>query len=372
MISKTTKKKKDKLLLNLLEGEKHKHRVAMVNEEAAWNQHEPNSNMARMFVIMLLIHVIVIGGIIIYDWMNGEEAQSTVLVNEVTPTTMPSALPVAAATGGAATQGNPIPIEECATYEWRSGDSIASVAKKLGVSEEVLIKMNMLDKGTQLEANSIIRYPKQPVVRAVGISVAGVNGELAKPAVPAESLAAAHQAMPLVAAGEQTFSFQPTLENELAPVPGTAANMPAIQESPPAAVTKTAVGDSVGQKDAPIEEELPPAVPVMEKPVAPQEEVNVAPKMQPKTEPVVENEVPKAIPVKRYSPPVIEKTAVKKVAPAPAAKPARSSSYTVKPNDTLYSIANRHGVTVKALQSANKIAKPESLRDGMKLVIPAK
>jgi LysM repeat protein len=29
-------------------------------------------------------------------------------------------------------------------------------------------------------------------------------------------------------------------------------------------------------------------------------------------------------------------------------------------------------VTVKALQSANKIAKPESLRDGMKLVIPAK
>ena len=107
MISKTTKKKKDKLLLNFLEGEKHKHRVAMVNEEAAWNQHEPNSNMARMFVIMLLIHVIVIGGIIIYDWMNGEEAQSTVLVNEVTPTTMPSALPVAAATGGSATQGNP-------------------------------------------------------------------------------------------------------------------------------------------------------------------------------------------------------------------------------------------------------------------------
>lgn len=372
MKSKTTRKKKDKLLLNLLEGEKHKHRVAMVNEEAEWNQHEPNSNMARMFVIMLLIHVIVIGGIIIYDWMNGEEAQSTVLVNEMTPATMPSALPVAAATGGAATQNNPIPIEECATYEWRSGDSIASVAKKLGVSEEVLIKMNMLDKGTQLEANSIIRYPKQPVVRAVGISVAGVNGAPVKPAVPEESLAAAHQAMPLVAAGEQTFSFQPTLENELAPVPGAMANLPAIQEAPPASVTTTATGDSVARKVTPIKEEPPTAAPVMEKLAAPQEELKVAPKMQPKTEHMVENEVPKAIPVKRYSPPVIEKPAVKKVAPEPASKPARSSSYTVKPNDTLYSIANRHGVTVKALQSANKIAKPESLRDGMKLVIPAK
>ena len=47
-------------------------------------------------------------------------------------------------------------------------------------------------------------------------------------------------------------------------------------------------------------------------------------------------------------------------------------SYTVKPNETLYSIATRHGVTVKSLQEANKITKPEALRDGMKLVIPAK
>jgi LysM repeat protein len=44
----------------------------------------------------------------------------------------------------------------------------------------------------------------------------------------------------------------------------------------------------------------------------------------------------------------------------------------VKPNETLYSIATRHGVTVKALQAVNKISKPEALRDGMKLVIPAK
>ena len=42
-------KKKDKLLINLLEGERYKHRVAMVTDEGAFNQHEPNSNMARMF-----------------------------------------------------------------------------------------------------------------------------------------------------------------------------------------------------------------------------------------------------------------------------------------------------------------------------------
>ena len=91
-----SKKKNDRLLLNLLEGEKHKHRVAMVNEEAAWNQHEPNSNMARMFVVMLLIHVVVIGGIIIYDWLNGEEAQTTTLVSDVASSVNASAMPAPA------------------------------------------------------------------------------------------------------------------------------------------------------------------------------------------------------------------------------------------------------------------------------------
>ena len=50
----------------------------------------------------------------------------------------------------------------------------------------------------------------------------------------------------------------------------------------------------------------------------------------------------------------------------------KSKTYTVKPNETLYSIASRNGVSVKALQEANKITKPESLRDGMKLIIPSK
>ena len=78
--------------------------------------------------------------------------------------------------------------------------------------------------------------------------------------------------------------------------------------------------------------------------------------------------MPKAIPVKRYTPPAVaEKPAPKK---SPAA--AKGKPYTVKPGETLYGIASRNGTTVQALQAANKISKPESLRDGMKLVIPGK
>ncbi|MCX6854255.1 MAG: LysM peptidoglycan-binding domain-containing protein [Verrucomicrobia bacterium] len=362
------KPKKDKILLNLLEGEKHKHRVAMVNEEAAWNQHEPNSNMARMFVVMLLIHVVVIGGIIVYDMMNGEEAQPATVITASSASTPLSSLPSPSAKIEASS--NPIPIEECATYEWRSGDSIASVSKKLGVTEAVLIKMNMLDKGTQLEANSIIRYPKQPVVKAVGISVAGANGELATSALPTASIAAAKDAMPLVAPGEQSFSFQPTIAGELAPTPGEVPVIPMVQDAPPAALTTQATGapeiveTKAEQLPLVIEETVP----------APKEEApKVAAVKTPKAEPREEG-VPKALPVKRYTPPAVNKPAVKKVADAAPAKkePTKASrTYTVKSGETLYSIATRNGVSVKSLQAANKIVKPESLRDGLKLVIPA-
>ncbi len=366
-------KKKNKLLLNLVEGEKHKHRVAMVNEEAEWNQHEPNSGMARMFFVMLLIHVVVIGGIIVYDWLNGEEAAPTSLV--VNNTTTPSALPPPAV--HVADTAAQIPIEECATYEWKTGDSLDSVATKLGVTKEVLIQMNMLDKGTQLETNSIIRYPRKPAVRAVGVGVAGVDGALPV-ATPATSISAAEAPMPLVAPGEKTFSFSPTIENDLAPVPGSETNSmvkPNVQESPPAGTSSAAMGESMAKVAAPAAaEDSSPATPAAPKKQTPQ--VQEAPPAKPEPKPIAkqsekaEDDVPKAIPVKpRYTPPAAEKAPTKKSS-VPAA--VKLKSHTVRSGETLYAIAIRHGVTVKSLQAANKIAKPEALREGMKLIIPGK
>ncbi len=365
----TMKKKNDRLILKVTATPKHKHNVAMVNEEQEWNRHEPNSGMGRMFFVMLLIHVVVIGGIIVYDWLNGEEGAPTSFVSTSNVTTASTLPPPALNAADIAAQ---IPIEDCSTYEWRSGDSIASVAKKLGVSEEVLIRMNMLDKGTQLEANSIIRYPKQPVVKALGLSVAGADGALPMVAPLDASIAAAEVPMSLNVPGEQTFSFQPTIVHELAPTPGTIGSAfvaPNIQDTPPAAVNSEATGDPA-MKTQELAQEAPPApAPVKTE----SRKIEHAPpaKVEPKLSAKTEDEVPKAIPVKRYTPPaVVEKpVAKKKSAESPAAK---SKTYTVKPNETLYGIASRHGVTVKALQDANKITKPELLRDGMKLVIPVK
>ena len=53
-------------------------------------------------------------------------------------------------------------------------------------------------------------------------------------------------------------------------------------------------------------------------------------------------------------------------------KSAVARSHTMARGDTLYGLARKYGVSVSAIQKANNITKPESIRDGVKLVIPAK
>ena len=70
------KKKQDKVLST--SERKRLHVAAMVTNEKEWPQSEPNQGLARMFVIMLLVHVVVIGGVIIYDFVSEPEAQGVV------------------------------------------------------------------------------------------------------------------------------------------------------------------------------------------------------------------------------------------------------------------------------------------------------
>ncbi len=313
-----------------------------LTDEGAFNEHEPNVGMARLFVVMVMIHVVVIGGIIVYDYLNS-------------PVTAPRPARVQPAKAGASALPPPaisastlekeLPIEDYATYEWRSGDSIPKVAEKLKVPQDVLIRLNMLDKGAQLDQNSILRYPRQPVVRAVGIPTAGTKLAAAA-APPAESLASAAQSvdLPPASAPAAEFSFAPTIVGELARAPDLTPGR-TVQSAPPAPAPTATV---------PQVQDQPPAAPV------------------------VTRSVPKAIPVPtpqaaalRQTPTAKPASATAKPAPKAAAKPA-TVTHTVKLGDNLHRIASRHQVSVKALQEANKLSDPNQIREGMKLVIPVR
>lgn len=352
-----SKKKKDRLQLNLKAGERYRHRVAMVNEEGGWNQHEPNAGMARMFVIMLLIHVVVIGGIIIYDYFSGNTRPA---VAEVIADSAPPASALPPTSVNAATLEQAMPIENYATYEWRSGDSLPAVAEKLGVAQEVLIKLNMLDKGAQIDQNTILRYPRRPVVKAVGVGVAGAHGEAPKAAHVADSAPPAEQkpkeASVLTPLGEE-MSLEPTLLVRLTPAPPIVPGQP-VADSPPPARTTQATGP----------------VPVVHKTPAPEKTAQAAPPKvayrAPENGPAKMPDVPKALPITKEMLQARQtvREPNKKVENASVA--ADRTAYVVKQGETLYKIASKHGVTVAALQKANNITKPELLREGMKLVIP--
>ncbi|MDZ4401613.1 LysM peptidoglycan-binding domain-containing protein [Prosthecobacter sp.] len=388
------KTKESKLLLNLMDGERHRHRVALVTEEGEWNQHEPNSGMARMFVVMLLIHVVLISGIIFYDYMDDEKTPQQSVTQAARAMGAASGLPQAAPEIVSAQAQAAADTQQHDNYEMRSGDSIKSIAAKFGSTEEEITKMNMIDKGLQIGPGTMLRVPKQAVPSAIPVDpktlkplaateevskalplqdqppATKVPSEAVKPAdAPASLSAAAMTPMSLVAPSEA-----PPATPSLA----SAADMPAIA---PAPETKTAPLPppsnphpvSLLKEDAPTVKASKPAV------SKPTEEPKLVAKAEPK--PLVKpNPVPSPTQMLKKiadTPPATKKTepTKKTTADAPpksAAKATPARTHILKSGETLYRLSSKYGVSVATIQKANNIKNPNAMRDGMKLVIPAK
>ncbi|MCB1208397.1 MAG: LysM peptidoglycan-binding domain-containing protein [Verrucomicrobiales bacterium] len=330
------KKKKADLLRNLLGAEKHRHQVATITEEGEWNQHEPNGGMARVFVVMLLLHVFLIGGIILYDFIGTDEGASqtthSVISSSAVATT--SAAPISSSVNVTAP-----PVGEWDTYEVKSGDSLPNIAAKLGVDEAELIRLNELDGSVSLQPHGWLRIPNkkiaEPAKMATIASLPALNANV-NAATPVDELPAPKA---------EAFTPMDTTPPEVTEL-STTSNM---ADKTPVVVTPLAV-------------DTPPAAPPAPEPA------------------VVETPAPKATPVAPKPSPVPPPSlAARKVEPtpppAPAKKPAptptKARSHTVAKGDTLYSMARTYGVSVSAIQKANGIKDPTTVRMGAKLVIPA-
>lgn len=312
------KKKKSALLDNLLGGERRRHQVAMITEEGDWNQHESNSGMARVFVVMLLVHVVLIGSIIVYDFVGTEEVQAA---PAPTAAKAPAADPLEQPAAAAQPEPAAPAVAEIASdgiYEVQSGDSLPSIAHKLGVAVEDLIALNQLDAGKELGTLSALKIPAKKIAEPGRVTTV-------------------KEAPPLPAADEAPQTVIP-IEQDPPPFVAVQKNGPAMDSTPPAPV--------------------PPLVAVEQTPPPPA--------------PPVVQEAPPA-PVVKPAPPKPAPAPVVKAKPEP--KPAAASSsrtHTMAKGDTLYSLSRKYGVSVSAIQKANNITNPNAIREGAKLVIPAK
>ena len=135
------------------------HRLpAHVTGEADWEVEVPQIRMSRAFAVMLVLHVVAVGGLFAFRIWGKDDAQkpnagaaqssdipSTISAPEQTTAPEIPALAIASAT--------PPKADPVRTYTWHSGDSLPLVAARFGVSSSALREANpdkALAPGTEL------------------------------------------------------------------------------------------------------------------------------------------------------------------------------------------------------------------------------
>jgi LysM repeat protein len=127
---------------------------------------EPNVKLSSAFIVVLVLHVVAVGGIYAFNAIKAhqppafEDAESP----QATPATVPTladntatpadSVPVAPAT--------PVASARPRTYLVKSGDSIAKIAKSFGVSAPEIISMNNLRALGGIHVGQELQIPAAP------------------------------------------------------------------------------------------------------------------------------------------------------------------------------------------------------------------
>jgi LysM repeat protein len=125
-------------------GRRHHRLSASVTGEGDWEVEVPQIRMSRAFAVMLVLHIIAVGGLFAYRiWGRDEEpkagadnAVAAVAVTESAAPAVPELIPPPAA------PATPATTPEVKTYTWRAGDSIQLIAARFGVSTSALREAN--------------------------------------------------------------------------------------------------------------------------------------------------------------------------------------------------------------------------------------
>jgi LysM repeat protein len=129
------------------------HRLpAHVTGESDWEVEVPQIRMSRAFAVMLVLHIVAVGGLFAFRIWGRDKEEKTTQVSgaDAGPALVESP---------AADASTPIPLEQgtpsepLRTYLWRSGDTLPLVAARFGISGSALRDANpdkTFEAGTEL------------------------------------------------------------------------------------------------------------------------------------------------------------------------------------------------------------------------------
>lgn len=337
---------------NKLTGRREHRLSASVTGEGDWEVEVPQIRMSRAFAVMLVLHVIAVGGLFAYRiWGRDEEPKAGA---ENAPAIAPVGAEKAAAALAAIPAPQPITIPsspsapggEEKTYTWHAGDSIQLIAARFGVSTSALREANP-DK--QLVPGAVIVLPRAGRVFG-GADVADTGSHPSAIFDP--------QAAKSVPAGVPRA--------QVVPEPGLGSEVPDVIPSP---------GEEAGVIAKPVTAHMPAKVKPAtaapagtKKPVKDKNTVSLEP-------PPPAGTIPTTTP--KHATDSVRPASVVTTKPAatPAKQPARTAGqrvHVVAKGDTVYNLARKYGFTSEEIAKANDLGSGERISPGQQLKIPVK
>lgn len=162
-----------------------------------------NVRLSRIFAVVLALHVLAIGGFMVFELVRDKSPQTSPSRSKSSSASS-SSKPKPAAPAPSATRPSLTDSEhgDCTEYLVGSGETLATIAARTGITEEEIRRLNRLDEfGLQsgskilLPPGATVKSGGDPTSHLAGISLPdpeksspAVNSEdrLSKPALPAE------------------------------------------------------------------------------------------------------------------------------------------------------------------------------------------
>ena len=299
------------------------HRLAAhVSREDQWDYDVPNIRLSRAFVVVVVLHVVAVGGILIFEVLKPDGNRSGSLVTEAglsdTNMSLANTTPEGVKIGDPRTEG----LEP---YIVRAGDTLDSIASRFGLRRETIERQNGLDAGGRIYPGRSLFIPKI---------------DFEDPNESAEQIADA--------GNSNRGGLNPTIEPDESSRTDVIPGDQHVADSTGAHPNLLPHDDSIRNSDASHKTSEPPVRTLPETPDSEQGRNG-------RTAQVPEPS-----------------------GTTPPAKPLLpvggrdGGTYTMARGDTPYSIARKYGVDVQALLKANGIKDPTNIQIGQKLRIPGR
>jgi LysM repeat protein len=120
---------------------------------------EPNVKLSRAFVVVLLLHVVAVGGIFAFSTLKDRQSSTSAAKNP-TGTASPTSTPVANIP-----KEHPHPSSQTLVYQVKAGDTLAGIAAQFGLTARDLETANNLAPGTIVAIGRELVIPEHTNVK---------------------------------------------------------------------------------------------------------------------------------------------------------------------------------------------------------------